>query len=173
MSLVKIGVFAGVFDPMHLGHTYFIERAVQDNNLDKVYVLIERQPKYKTCIASYGQREEMAKLALKSIPKARVHKPKSNFFPITSTLPEIKKINPNAQIFLLLGEDVASHIGSWDDPTGALNRVGLIVAKREKTESFSNASSLKVREKIKNREKPELAPAVLNYIKKTGLYGAD
>ncbi len=89
----KIGLFAGVFDPIHLGHTHFINQAIEDKSLDKVYVLIEREPRYKNCIAPYEDRKNMVALAIQDIPKAAIYEAASPFFPITSSLPDIGEAN--------------------------------------------------------------------------------
>lgn len=166
----RVGIFAGVFDPIHPGHTFFLEKAANDKKLDKVYVLIERHPKYKSHVASYEDRREMVRLSLQKIPAAEIYEGKDEYFPITSNLPDIKKTNPGSQFFLLLGEDVAAHIGSWDDSKGALDDVELIIAKRKKGEPFAEASSLKIRNSLKNDELVELDPGVAEYIKHNQLY---
>lgn len=165
----RIGLFAGVFDPIHLGHTKFIDKAIRENGLDKVYVLIEREPKYKKCIASYKHRKEMVLIANKNIDRTEVYEPKSPSFPITSSLPAIRRANPGAQFFLLLGDDVAAHVDEWE-AADQLKGVGMIVARRNTDEPYSGASSLKVREKIKSGQEPELDSGVLEYCRQNKLY---
>ncbi|HEX5797350.1 MAG TPA: adenylyltransferase/cytidyltransferase family protein [Candidatus Saccharimonadales bacterium] len=167
----KIGLFAGVFDPIHLGHTGFIKQAIAADALDKVYVLVEKKPKYKTCLANYEHRRRMAGLAIKDIPQAELYEAPGEYFPITSALPGIKKTEPDAEIFLLVGDDVAGHIGSWHDPTGLIRTARLIIAPRGKTGPYGEVSSLKIRNKLTAGDKNvELDPAVLRYCLKHGLY---
>lgn len=166
----KIGVFAGVFDPIHLGHTEFIKQAIKTKKLDRVYLLVEENPKYKNCIAPYADRQEMARLATTDIGEAEVYEPSAKTFPITSTLPQIRDANPDGEIFLLLGDDVAAHINEWQD-TQALQGVELIVADRGLEDEYSKVSSLKIRNQLKDGTgNPALAPAVLEYCERNGLY---
>lgn len=158
-----------MFDPIHLGHTEFIKRAITGQGLDKVYVLIERKPKYKTCIAGYADRKQMVGLALEQIKEAEIFEPESEFFPVTSALPDIRKANPGAKLFLLAGDDVAARIGEWKEPD-VLEGVSLVVAKRGLEGQYSNVSSLKVREKMKKDEHPELDPKVLAYCESKRIY---
>lgn len=165
----NVGLFAGVFDPIHLGHTEFIKRAINSQRLDKVYVLIERKPKYKTCIASQADRKKMVELALEDIKEAEIFEPESDFFPVTSALPDIRKMYPGSKLYLLAGDDVASRIGEWKE-RDVLEGVGLVVAKRGSEGKYMDVSSLKVREKIKKGEKPELDPKVLDYCESNRIY---
>ena len=160
----RIGIFAGVFDPIHLGHTEFIKKAVKEHSLDKVYVLIEQNPKFKTCLASYEHRKKMAELATENIPEAEIYETAAESFPITSSLPGIKGANPDAEIFLLLGDDVAEHINEWQAKE-ILEGVELIVAKRNQGEPLSRISSLKIRQNIQDNEVAGLEPKVLGYIR--------
>lgn len=166
----KIGLFAGVFDPIHLGHTHFISRSIQDRRLDKVYVLIEREPKYKTCIASYDDRKNMVILALEDIPQAEIYESRDSFFPITSSLPAIRKAQPGAELYLLLGDDVAERIHEWEDQDG-LRGVELIVASRGEGGFEAELSSLKIRNELaESKDTAGLDPGVLAYCRKNGLY---
>lgn len=166
----KIGIFAGVFDPIHLGHTYFIDHSIKKHSLDKVYILVEREPKYKTCLASYEHRKAMAGLAIEDIPRAEIYEPSSKFFPVSASLPEISKANPNSKLFLLLGDDVAKHINEWPDSEKLLKDVELVIAVRGSDEPYSKVSSLKVRKKIETGGEPEVSPEVLDYCGANQLY---
>jgi nicotinate-nucleotide adenylyltransferase len=166
----KIGIFAGVFDPIHLGHTYFIEQSVKKYALDKVYVMVEQEPRYKTCLASYGHRKKMAGLATRGIPQAEIYESESKFFPLTSSLPEIKKANPGSKLFLLLGDDVAAHIKDWQGSGQLLKGVELIIADRKHGGRYAEVSSLKARNKLAEGIESEISPAVLDYCRENGLY---
>ena len=170
MKPLKIGLFAGVFDPIHLGHTHFIHQAIRSNGLGKVYVLIEREPKYKTCIAPYEDRKHMVDLALKDIPEAEIYESESAFYPITSSLPDIRAAESGARIYLLLGDDVAERLDEWQDKE-ALKGVETIVASRGEESPQAGVSSLKIRRELaETGESAGLDPAVLEYCRAKKLY---
>lgn len=166
----RIGVFAGVFDPIHLGHVDFIKRAIKDNGLDKVYLLIEREPKYKKCIAAYDDRKKMLQLALKNIANAEIYETPAEFFPLSTGLPRLKKTHPQARIFILLGVDVAAHINEWEGAQQLLQDTQLIIANRSNDEAYGNVSSLKARRMIAAGKDPQLPAEVREYIKTRGIY---
>lgn len=166
----KIGIFAGVFDPIHLGHTRFMQASIKDKGLDKVFVMVEKRPKNKKCLASYEHRRKMVELAIALVPPAEVYDTKSEHYPITASWTEIKKANPGAKLFLLVGDDVAEHISEWEGAKQLLAEVELIVARRNNSDPYSQVSSLKARNQLKAGDKPALEPKVLQYIQANGLY---
>jgi nicotinate-nucleotide adenylyltransferase len=166
----KIGLFAGVFDPIHLGHTYFINQAIEDKGLDKVYVLIEREPRYKKCIAPYEDRKNMVELAIKYIQQAGIYEAASPSFPITSSLPDISKAEPDAKLYLLLGDDVAEHINEWQ-AAEILKDVELVVVLRGRGGPKTELSSLKIRKQLaETGESAGLDARVLKYCLEKSLY---
>lgn len=163
----RVGIFAGTFDPIHLGHASFMERTISSHKLDKVLILIECSPRFKTCLANYRDRLAMVKLAIADNPRLRVYGTNCNDFPISNCLPVIRAEHPNAQLFLLVGDDVARHIKTWPNAEQLLRGIELIIGDRQ-----PNApSSLKVRSSLKtNTQTPALDPAVHHYITQNKLY---
>ncbi|HYF96500.1 MAG TPA: adenylyltransferase/cytidyltransferase family protein [Patescibacteria group bacterium] len=167
----RIGILAGVFDPIHLGHTEFIAQAIKDHKLDKVYILVEKDPKYKTCLASYEHRKEMVGLAVSDIDKIEIYESPRDFFPISSSVPVIKKDNSGSELFLLIGDDVWKHIPSWEDAEELLQTVKPIIAKRNQGAPYSQASSLKIRQSLgKGEDSKFIDSRVLAYCKSNKLY---
>lgn len=168
---MNIGVLAGVFDPIHLGHAQFIRRSIDANQLAKVYVLVEKSPKYKKCLASYVHRKRMVELAIADIAQAEIYDSPSPFFPISATLPELRKSHPKDKLYLLVGDDVAEHIYDWPGAETLLKDVELIIAKRDGDDKLAHASSLKIRETLSNgADSVDLDDQVLDYCRTNQLY---
>lgn len=167
----RIGVIAGVFDPFHLGHKQFILNAIEQNNLDRVLILLEEKSKYKMPLASAMQRKKIIELSIKDQKNISIHESKSKSFPISSTLPQIKAQNLDAKIYLLVGEDVVSHIKSWPDSENLLKNVKLITAKRNINETYGGVSSQKVKNDLRNNpDNAQIAPEALEYCLKEKIY---
>lgn len=166
----KIGVMAGTFDPVHLGHVDFMKKSIDDNSLDVLILLVEKMPKHKQVFASYKDRLNMIRLATKNLPKIEIHRSLVDNFPISLELPKIKKKYPNSEIFLLIGEDVEKHIYDWPDVKNLLSSVSVIVAKRNLDKKYSKITSGKIREHINNSEIEGLNNLVKDYIKQNKLY---
>ncbi len=163
----RLGIFAGTFDPIHLGHSSFMEQAIASHGLDEVLILVEKNPRFKICLASYEHRLAMVKLAIAADPKLSVYETNCDDFPISNCLPIIRKENPNIQLFLLLGDDVAEHIQTWPDAKRLLRGVELIIGHRQP----DAPSSVKIRSSIKTNTQPvALDPAVHRYVTHYNLY---
>lgn len=170
MDLKKIGVIAGVFDPMHNGHLQFIKDSIKKHDLDKVLILIEKRSKYKKSFASFAHRKKIGELSIKDVPAAELYETSSESYPISSTLPKIKK-EFKARIYLLIGDDVKQHIAGWPGSDYMLENIELVVANRDKYDKNGRVSSGKVREQIKSAAKNiDMQKDALNYCLNNKLY---
>lgn len=166
----KIGVMAGTFDPIHLGHVDFMKKSIRDHSLDKLILLIEKNPKHKQVFASYPDRLNMTILATKNLPKIEIYRSAVDNFPISAELPKIKKKHPKAEVLLLIGEDVERHIYDWPDVKNLLSSVSVIVAKRNLDKKYSKVTSGNIRKQINNSETEGLDNLVKDYINQKKLY---
>lgn len=165
-SQMRIGVLGGTFDPIHLGHIDFIEQAIREKSLDKVYLLLEKTPRHKPVFASLEDRQEMIKLAIERHPNIKIYDCRAGSYPISNCLPEIKKSYPLAKVYLLAGRDVAGHIRSWEKAGNLLNGIELVVASRN-----DGITSGKIRNAISNNQKPlGVDPQVYQYLITNRLY---
>lgn len=166
--MLKIGILAGTFDPIHLGHINFIDQIIHQESLGRVYLLIEKNPRHKAVYASYDARLNMVEIAIIKHPKIKVYDCKVEDYPISHCLPEIKKLDSTAKLYLLIGQDVAEHILNWKGAADILDGVELVVAKRN-----DGITSGKIRKAIAKGQKPiGLDPGVFEYIHKKKLYGS-
>jgi nicotinate-nucleotide adenylyltransferase len=114
---VRIGVFGGAFDPPHRGHFELAQAALQEYSLDRLVVLPTGNAwhKRRTLTAS-EHRVAMAKLAFAELPQAVVDaretlRPGPSY--TVDTLRELHAENPQAQLYLLIGEDQARALTTW------------------------------------------------------------
>ncbi|MEO0084027.1 MAG: adenylyltransferase/cytidyltransferase family protein, partial [candidate division WOR-3 bacterium] len=56
---MKIGIFGGSFNPIHIGHLITIEEVEQKLNLDKVLFIPTYKPPHKKLQVSYEHRRNM------------------------------------------------------------------------------------------------------------------
>lgn len=171
MKLKKIGVIAGVFDPIHSGHLEFIDRTNTKYGLDKVFILIEKKSKFKQSFADFPHRKKIVELSIGSKPKVGIYPASSDSFPLSSTLPKIKSEFQEAKIYLLIGNDVTEHINSWPDAGNLLKNVEIVVTDRTGADQHSRVSSGKVRQQIKNGLKiVDMTKPALDYCWQHNLY---
>jgi nicotinate-nucleotide adenylyltransferase len=175
----KVGIFAGTFDPIHNGHIAFANQAIVACNLQKVIFLPERQPRYKTQVASIEHRMAMIHDAIANNAKYDVLQLPEQQFSVSQTLPELQKLFPNDRLVLLVGSDVASNMAQWPDSTQLFASTDIIVGMRANTakpelpgrvtfleHTLPHVTSSSVREGAVR----DVAPVVRKYISRHRLY---
>lgn len=115
---MRIGLYGGTFDPIHLGHLIVIENAINEMNLDRVIILPSSNPphkKHKDKIKA-DIRVEMVAEAIKDNPKIILSTFEStdNVVRYTNdTLEYFTSKLPNHEIFYIMGEDSFVTIDTW------------------------------------------------------------
>jgi nicotinate-nucleotide adenylyltransferase len=125
----RVGVYAGTFDPIHVGHVAFAERALEQG-LDMVYFLPEPRPRRKQGVRALEHRVGMIEAAIQPHPKLGVIHLKQARFTPHETLPILHRRFPGADITLLFGDDVLTHIASWPLVEELVGNVELLIATR-------------------------------------------
>lgn len=133
----KVGIFSGTFDPVHSGHIAFALEAVRLAKLDRVYFIPESLPRRKQGVTHYAHRMAMLEIALRPFMKLSVLELPDKRFSVNRTLPKIRKLIPDTELYMLVGSDVLEVFNSkevsnlWPDYKTLLNSVKLISGIRE------------------------------------------
>lgn len=132
---MKIGIFGGSFDPIHLGHINLARYALRHAGLDAVWLMVSpRNPlKEHGPVASDEQRLEMARIAVEDIPGIEVsdfefNLPRPSYSWLTLT--ELQKAYPQHSFRLIIGADNWADFGRWKNPDLIREHFGLIVYPR-------------------------------------------
>lgn len=133
--MMKIGIFGGSFDPVHLEHVALCRSAVSELGLDKLFVVPAGTPPHKQNKkrASNEDRLEMCRLAFKDEEKIVVDdfETKSGGVSYTYlTVRHFKERFPTAELFFLCGLDMLLDFPTWKNPTDILENATLAVAVR-------------------------------------------
>jgi nicotinate-nucleotide adenylyltransferase len=134
-TTMRIGVFGGTFDPVHLGHLILAEQCREQGRLDEVWFVPSARPPHKQrhAVTPFRHRAEMLQLATAGHAAFRVNElenERPGLSYTVDTLDELKKIQPGAEWFLLVGSDTLAELHEWHDPQGILRRAGLLVMRR-------------------------------------------
>ena len=113
----RLGVFGGAFDPPHLAHVALVEAAVAALQLDQVRVLPTGLAWHKTrTLSEAHHRLAMTRLAYQHLPQVVVDDReirRSGASYTVDTLRELQAEFPQAQLYLLLGDDQRRSLPSW------------------------------------------------------------
>lgn len=192
---MKIAVYGGSFNPIHLGHTNLAQSLIGQGLADEVWLMVSPQNPLKQTesaakvldASEYSHRLKMAELACEGLAGIRV----SDFeihLPIPSytitTLTELSATYPQHQFSLVIGADNWERFGRWYKSEEIIEHYPLMVYRRpgcriavpaRQSERVTivdtplyDVSSTEIR----NHQKTDmLAPSVLNYIRDNHLYG--
>ncbi len=132
---MRIGLFGGTFDPVHLGHLIVAERCRERAGLDAVWFLPSYRPPHKADrpITRFEHRCDMLSLAIVGQPAFRVEPIEKELPPpsyTAETLRELKERHPDHDFHLLLGADSLLDLPAWHEPLKVVERAGLVVAPR-------------------------------------------
>jgi nicotinate-nucleotide adenylyltransferase len=132
---MRVGIFGGTFDPVHLGHLILAEQCREQGRLDQVWFVPAPRPPHKSeaSLTRFEQRVEMIQLAIAGQPAFRVEeieKDRTGPSYTVDTVAELRRLHPGDEFFLLVGSDTLADIHTWYEPARLLDMVGLLVMTR-------------------------------------------
>jgi nicotinate-nucleotide adenylyltransferase len=135
---VRIGILGGTFNPPHLGHLVCAQEAYLQLGLGRVTLIPARIPPHKPVEDEPGveHRLEMCRLAVAGDDRfdvSDVEGLREGTSYTLDTLEELHAREPDRELFLIVGGDVAASFGSWHEPERVLSLATLAVATRPGT----------------------------------------
>jgi nicotinate-nucleotide adenylyltransferase len=145
---VQVGILGGTFNPPHLGHLVCAQEAYLQLQLDRVMLMPARIPPHKPVEHEPGvaHRLELCRLAVQgddrfSVSDLELARPGPSY--TVDTLEELNSSEPNNELFLIVGGDVAAGLPQWREPERVLGLATLAVARRRGTAWASVESALR------------------------------
>lgn len=137
MTIFKIGVLGGTFDPVHFGHLQMAEAAFKECSLDKVFFIPSASPPHKdeTTVTSFTHRLAM----LEIVSRESVHFECSaieGHLPFPSyTIDTLRALEDlfleETDLFFIIGEDAFLDFKSWKSYEEILGMVNIAIARRD------------------------------------------
>src|SRR5665213_2153048 len=115
---MKLGLFGGSFDPVHLGHLLVAQAAMEEIGLDKLFFIPAAVSPFKleNKMAAAELRLRLLRLALAGKMNCEVDDQEIRRGGISysvETLRDYAKQFPGAQLFYLIGADNISKLNDW------------------------------------------------------------
>jgi nicotinate-nucleotide adenylyltransferase len=130
----RLGLFGGSFDPVHDAHLALARTALDELRLDRVLWIPAGQPWQKTrAMTPARHREAMLRLALAGEPRFVLDRREIERAGPSYTLDTVRELGaeqPDATLFLLIGQDQYAGLHTWAGWPELLQRVVLAVANR-------------------------------------------
>ncbi len=190
---MKVGLFFGSFNPIHIGHLILANYIVENSNLDELWLVVSPHSPFKNkkSLLHDHDRLDMVELAIKNYPKMKVSDvefsmPKPSY--TIDTLTYLHEKFPTYTFCLIMGEDNLKGLPKWKNYETLVKNHEIIVYPRiienqpEKEELHENIhrvnapiielSATEIRKMIKEGKntRPMLPTEVFEYIEKKGFY---
>lgn len=116
--LLKIGLFGGSFDPVHLGHLLVAEAAREELGLDRLFFIPAAQSPFKPNgrAAPGHERVRLLRLALAGRPWCEVDEQELTRGGVSYTVDTLRGYSqkfPGAALFCLIGADNTPTLPQW------------------------------------------------------------
>jgi len=167
---LKVGLFFGSFNPIHVGHLIIANIMAQNTDLNKVWFVVSPQnplKKSKTLLHEFD-RFDMVRLAINDnvdldVTDIEFNMPRPSY--TIDTLTYLSEKHPKNQFVLIIGEDNLADFPKWKNYKKILEDYSLYVYPRPEV----NQSELSNHPKVKMVKAPLLdisATYIRNAIKK-------
>lgn len=132
---MKVGLFFGTFNPIHIGHLVIANHLVEYSDLDQVWFVVTPQSpfKVKQSLLDNYQRLEMVYRATEEYPKLKpsdieFNLPQPNY--TSTTLAHLYEKYPHHEFALIIGEDNLKSFHKWKNHDVILENHDLYVYPR-------------------------------------------
>lgn len=115
---MRIGLYGGSFNPVHLGHVGIAQRAIVDLALDRLIVIPANVSPFKTEQPMIWERIELVKAAFRDLGKTVVDLREVERGGVSYAIDTVRQIaaeNPGAELFFVIGEDSVEGLPRWKD----------------------------------------------------------
>ena len=134
----RIGVLGGTFDPPHIGHLWLAALAADGLELDRVLFMPAAKPPHKggRLISRATDRLLMTRLAIHADPTfelsaLEMERPGPSY--TIDSVAELKRLYPEAQLFLVMAADSFAQIDTWREPARLIEETEWVVGPRTGT----------------------------------------
>lgn len=116
----RIGIFGGTFDPIHVGHLVAAVNARHAARLDRVIMMVANVPWQKAgtrAVSTAVDRLALVEAAVGGVPgveagSLEIERGGESY--TADTLAEMGRRHPGAELFLIIGWDVAAVLTTWE-----------------------------------------------------------
>jgi nicotinate-nucleotide adenylyltransferase len=189
---MKIGLYGGSFDPVHLGHLLVARTAVEELGLDRLFFIPAAQSPFKVDSqhAPAAARLQFLRLALAGQTDCDVDDQEIRRGGVSFSIDTLRAYAgrfPQAELFYLIGADNAAKLRLWREPAELARLAEFVVVPRPGGAAAHfpppfrgrtltgfplGVSSSQIRARIKAGQPIDLLepPAVAEAIKNAGVY---
>ncbi|WP_235935171.1 nicotinate (nicotinamide) nucleotide adenylyltransferase [Candidatus Laterigemmans baculatus] len=146
---LRIGIFGGSFDPIHVGHLILADTCREQLELDRVLLVPTATSPLKLSgpRASDAARSEMVRLAIAGTETLELETLEIERGGVSYTIETVAALEqrwPGDELVLLMGADAIATLELWHQPAELLRRVplGVVLRGGEPAPDFARAAEL-------------------------------
>ena len=134
MSLTRVAVFGGTFDPFHVGHLAVAEQARDGVLADEVWVVPAGVPPHRgPVMAGAADRLAMCRAAIEGRPRIsaldlELSRPGPSY--TLDTMRDLAVAHPGTQLWVVLGADAARQTSGWHEAGELLGTYHFVLVNR-------------------------------------------
>jgi nicotinate-nucleotide adenylyltransferase len=144
---MRVGIFGGTFDPIHIGHIVVATTVHQALGLDETHVIVAADPWQKDPppVAPASERYAAVQAAVYDIevPGIQADEREVQRGGPTYTIDTVEDL-AGAELFLIVGYDAAKHLDSWHRVDELRELVTLVVVNRPRFDEVVDVPGWKV-----------------------------
>lgn len=132
---MKIGLFGGTFDPIHIGHLIIAETVKDTLKLDKIIFIPAANPPHKLGkrITDSRHRLSMIQMAIvdhKDFQLSEIEIAHKSSSYSTETVQLFLDLYPSDELLFLIGGDSLKELHTWHEPDRLLKMIKIVVVQR-------------------------------------------
>ena len=132
---MKLGIFGGSFDPVHLGHLLVAQAAMEELELDRLFFIPAAQSPFKpeNQPAPATLRLQWLRLALAGKTNCEIDEQEIRRGGVSYSIDTVRQYRrdfPGAELFYLIGADQAGQLSHWREAPELARLVEFVVIPR-------------------------------------------
>jgi len=133
---MRIGVFGGTFDPIHVGHLVAAVNARHTLGLDRVLFVVANEPWQKVGdrpVSPALDRLTLVDAALGDVDgleASRLEIDRGGPSYTVDTIEELRRLEPTADLYLIIGADVIAGLATWERLDDVRRETTMVVVNR-------------------------------------------
>jgi nicotinate-nucleotide adenylyltransferase len=139
---MRIGIYGGSFNPVHLGHLIAAECCREQARLDRVLFMPAATPPHKQgqLLADAADRVAMLTLAVgghEAFAVSTIEVDRGGVSYTVDTLAVLAERHPHDTLVLVLGPDALAQLPTWREPRTIADRCELVAVERERLDDVA------------------------------------
>lgn len=132
---MKVGLYFGSFNPIHVGHLIIANHILNESELDKIWFIVSPQNPFKTTnsLANEYDRFHLVQKAVEDDNRLKASDiefslPKPSY--TIHTLAYLEEKYPDHSFSIIMGSDSFQNIGKWKNSEQIISKYPIVIYKR-------------------------------------------